>query len=84
MLLVEAVINPKALRATLDEHACTPISSQVRSGTELTSENLMKPKVLLGTYGSDTLAAAALEEARKGNYTLVAICLCLPAARWKY
>ncbi len=38
---------------------------------QLSSENLMKPKVLLGTYGSDVLAAAALEEAKKGGLTLV-------------
>ncbi len=38
---------------------------------QLTTETLMKPKILLGTYGSDVFAAAALNEARIGNHTLI-------------
>ena len=38
---------------------------------QLTPEALMKPKVLLGTYGSEALAPAALAEAKKSNSTLV-------------
>lgn len=38
---------------------------------QLTPETLMKPKILLGTYGSDVLAAAALGKAREQNQTLV-------------
>ena len=38
---------------------------------QLTTEALLQPKMLLGTYGSDSLAAAAIEQARQAHATLV-------------
>ncbi|MDB5305613.1 MAG: amino acid permease [Phycisphaerales bacterium] len=38
---------------------------------QLTPDALARPKLLLGTYGSDALAPAALSEARRTNSTLV-------------
>ena len=38
---------------------------------QLTSNALARPKLLLGTYGSDALASAALGEARRSRSTLV-------------
>jgi len=38
---------------------------------QLTPEAMMKPKILLGTYGSEALAPAALVEAKKSGSTLV-------------
>jgi amino acid transporter len=38
---------------------------------QLTPEAMMKPKILLGTYGSEVLAPAALAEAKKTGSTLV-------------
>jgi amino acid transporter len=38
---------------------------------QLTPEALAAPKLLVGTYGSDATAPAALAEAKAGNYTLV-------------
>jgi K+-sensing histidine kinase KdpD len=38
---------------------------------QLAPEDLMKPRVLLGTYGSDALAEAALTEAKRLDATLV-------------
>jgi amino acid transporter len=38
---------------------------------QLTPEAMARPKILVGTYGSDSLAAAALLEARQANATLV-------------
>ncbi len=38
---------------------------------QLTTEAMIKPKILLGTYGSDALAPAALAEAKKSGSTLV-------------
>jgi hypothetical protein len=38
---------------------------------QLTSEALTKPKLLLGTYGSDALARPALRQAQESNATLV-------------
>ncbi|HZL33863.1 MAG TPA: APC family permease [Tepidisphaeraceae bacterium] len=38
---------------------------------QLTADALARPKILLGTYGSELLAPAALEEARREHATLV-------------
>jgi amino acid transporter len=38
---------------------------------QLTTEAMLKPKVLLGTYGSDALASAALRRAKSKGQTLV-------------
>lgn len=38
---------------------------------QLPSDALLKPKLLLGTYGSDKLVSAALEQARVTNHCLV-------------
>jgi hypothetical protein len=51
---------------------------------QLTPEALMKPKLLLGTYGSDSLAAAALEEAKAGNHTLVVCFIRQVSLSYKY
>jgi amino acid transporter len=40
---------------------------------QLSGESLLRPKILLGTYGSDTLAKAALMEAKRTNHAL-AVC----------
>ncbi len=38
---------------------------------QLTADALAKPKLLIGTYGSETLAPVAMREARQSNATLV-------------
>lgn len=38
---------------------------------QLTPEAMARPKILLGTYGSEALAPAALAEASRGGFTLV-------------
>jgi len=38
---------------------------------QLSPDALLRPKLLIGTYGSDAIASAALEEARKEQATLV-------------
>ncbi len=38
---------------------------------QLTPAALLKPKILLGTYGSEALAPSALDEAKRSNSTLV-------------
>jgi amino acid transporter len=51
---------------------------------QLTAETLMKPKVLLGTYGSDALASAALSHAKAGNYSLVICFIRQIALNYRY
>jgi amino acid transporter len=51
---------------------------------QLTPEALMQPKMLLGTYGSDTLAIAALAEAQAKHYTLVVCFIRQVSLSYKY
>jgi hypothetical protein len=51
---------------------------------QLTPEALAKPKLLLGTYGSEALAPAAMNEARRSNATLVVCFIRQVALSYKY
>jgi amino acid transporter len=51
---------------------------------QLDADTLMRPKVLLGTYGSDALAAPAIEEARKIGGTLVVCFIRVVALNYKW
>lgn len=51
---------------------------------QLTPQALMQPKMLLGTYGSDTLAIAALAEAQAKHYTLVVCFVRQVSLSYKY
>ena len=51
---------------------------------QLDADTLMRPKVLLGTYGSDALAVPAIEEARKIGGTLVVCFIRVVALSYKW
>ncbi len=55
------------------QHRKGPKPSLLRQAImeQITSEAMAKPKVLIGTYGSDLLASAALRQARERDATLV-------------
>lgn len=51
---------------------------------QLTADALARPKILLGTYGSDLLAPAALQEARREHATLVVCFIRQVTLSYKY
>ncbi|MCC7350981.1 MAG: amino acid permease [Phycisphaerales bacterium] len=51
---------------------------------QLTGEALARPKMLLGTYGSEALATAALEEAKRNDCTLVVCFIRQVALSYQY
>jgi amino acid transporter len=51
---------------------------------QLTPEALIQPKLLLGTYGSDTLAQAAINHAHQSHCTLVVCFIRQVALSYKY
>lgn len=53
------------------QHEAKPSLLRQAIMEQLSNEALARPKMLLGTYGSEALATAALEEARRNDCTLV-------------
>lgn len=53
------------------QHGTKPSLLRQAIMEQLPGEALARPKILLGTYGSEALATAALEEARRNDCTLV-------------
>jgi amino acid transporter len=51
---------------------------------QLTAEALMKPKILMATYGSDVLARPALQDCKEKDYTLVVCFIRQVSLSYKY
>lgn len=77
-------LSARAVTKWLNRRSGKPSLLRQAIAEQLTPEALMKPKLLLGTYGSDSLAAAALEEAREGNHTLVICFIRQVSLSYKY
>ena len=65
--------RPELTKLATRRRAAAPVCSVRPIMEQLTAEALSRPKILLGTYGSDTLAKAALLEAKRSGHCL-AVC----------